>query len=99
MHGSADQVRMVRMVRAHHTHGRSRPAGQIFQFLRFRHFARNIPIVNSISILFSPTHSNYLNLSNSTVKSCFHFPKQLIPIPPKITYFSKMLKTTFSIKT
>jgi len=79
-------------------HGRARLTSQIFRFLHFRHFARNIPIIDPISIMFSPTRSNHLNLSHSTEKSCFSIPKQLTPISLKITYFPNTLKSTFSIK-
>ena len=85
--------------RAIGAHGRACVTVQIFRFSLFHRFAHKISIVYPISILFSPTHSNHLNLSHSIEKSCFPSLIQLNPFSPKITYFPKTIKTTFSFKT
>ena len=84
--------------RATGAHGRARVIVQNFRFSLFRHFAHKIPIVYLISILFSPTRSNHLNISQSTQKSCFPNSNQLNPISPNITYSPKTIKNDFYTK-
>jgi len=62
----------------------------IFQF---RHFVRKISTVNPNSIPFSPTRSTQLILSYFYGKLYFHILKTAYP---RITYFSKTLKITFT---
>ena len=64
----------------------------IFQVFRFRRFAHKISIVDPFSIPFFHTCSNHLNLSDSTVKSCFPISNQLNQTSPKSLILQKRLK-------
>jgi len=63
------------------------------KLFRFRHFVRKIATVNPIPIPFSPTRSTQLILLYFSGKPCFQNMKTDYP---RITYFPKTLKITFT---
>jgi len=97
-HGRVSQCRKFTHGCATGAHNLASLTIQNFRFFRFCRFTHKIPILNPISIPFSPTRSNHLNLSHSREKSCFPTPNKFNPISPKITYFTKTVQTTFTRK-